>query len=135
MRFAHVKGIKRARAVLKALNRLAESAGETRTRLIIAELPIEQPELQVELDTCTGKYRVDSAWQGIKLILEFDGNSKYFAYAQATEQALIDERERENALIELGWRFIRIKWKHLANPELLKARIMDAYLAAAQAAA
>lgn len=134
VKFAHVKGIKRARAVVKALNRLAESAGETRTRLIIAELPIEQPELQVEFNTYTGRYRVDFAWRGIKLILEFDGNSKYSGYAQPTEQALIDERERENALIELGWRFIRIKWKHLANPELLKARIMDAYLAATQAA-
>ena len=135
IKFVHVKGIKRARAVVKALNRLAESAGESRTRLIIAQLPIEQPELQVQLDTHTGKYPVDFAWRGIKLILEFDGNSKFSGYAQPTKQALIDERERENALIELGWRFIRIKWKHLANPESLKARIMDAYLAATQAAA
>ncbi|WP_165788077.1 hypothetical protein [Arthrobacter glacialis] len=54
---------------------------------------------------------------------------------QPTGEALIEERERENALIEEGWRFIRVKWQHLSNPELLKARIMAAYFAAQQAAA
>lgn len=128
------RGIKRARYALAALNCLSESAGETRTRLIVAELPIEQPELQVSLGTSSGTYRVDFVWRGIRLILEFDGDTKYFDY-QPTPEALIDERERENALIEEGWRFIRLKWKHLNNPELLKARIMKAYLTAQQAAA
>ncbi|WP_165788349.1 hypothetical protein [Arthrobacter glacialis] len=54
---------------------------------------------------------------------------------QPTAEALIEERERENALIEEGWRFIRVKWQHLSNPELLMARIMAAYFAAQQAAA
>lgn len=132
---AKARGIKQARRVLGALNKLSESAGETRTRLLILELPIEQPELQVALDTRRGKYRVDFMWRNIRLILEFDGNTKYFDYAQPTEQALLEERERENALIEEGWRFIRLKWQHLENPELLKARIMKAYLAAKDAAA
>ena len=74
------------------------------------------------------------AWRAFRLILEFDGDTKYFDQAQTTEQALLEERERENALIEEGWRIIRVKWKHLNSPELLKARIMKAYLAAQQAA-
>lgn len=134
-RIAKGRGIRQARRVVKALNKLSESAGETRTRLLLLELPIEQPELQISLDTRRGKYRVDFVWRGIRLILEFDGNTKYFDYPQPTEQALLEERERENALIEEGWRFIRLKWKHLENPELLKARIMKAYLAAREAAA
>lgn len=128
--FDGCRGIKRARRAIGALNALSESAGETRTRLLLAELPIQQPELQVTTDTGGGRYRVDFAWREIRLILEFDGDTKYFDYAQNTGQALLEERERENSLIEDGWRIIRIKWKHLNSPELLKARIMKAYLAA-----
>lgn len=113
--FAGIRGVNRGKAVIKALNGLSESAGETRSRLFLAQLPIPQPALQVSLDTYTGTYRID--------------------FATPTSQALIQERERENALIENGWRFIRIKWKNLANPEQLKARIMDAYCAAKRAAA
>jgi hypothetical protein len=128
------RGVARARKAVSAMNGLSESAGETRTRLILAELPIEQPELQVTLYPGGCEYRADFAWRGIKLILEFDGNTKYFDFGP-TDEALVAERERENALIEDGWRFIRVKWKDLSNPEILKARIMKAYLAAEQAAA
>ncbi|MHA7303962.1 hypothetical protein ACX80E_01755 [Arthrobacter sp. TMN-49] len=132
--FLGCRGIKRARRAIKALDGGSESAGESRTRLLVRELPIEQPELQAWLDTANGPFRVDFVWRGIRLVLEFDGDTKYFDY-KPTAEALIEERERENALIEEGWRFIRVKWQHLSNPELLKARIMNAYLAAQQAAA
>ncbi|MHA7270747.1 hypothetical protein [Arthrobacter sp. HLT1-20] len=132
--FLGCRGIKRARLAIKALNGASESAGESRTRLLVMELPIEQPEQQVWLDTASGSFRVDFAWRSIRLILEFDGDTKYFDYLP-TAEALIEERERENALIEEGWRFIRVKWEHLGNPGRLKARIMAAYLAARQAAA
>ncbi|MDD0858590.1 type IV toxin-antitoxin system AbiEi family antitoxin domain-containing protein [Arthrobacter alpinus] len=129
------RGIRRARRAISSLSAASESAGETRTRLIVGELPIEQPEQQVWISTNNGRFRVDFLWRGLRLILEFDGDTKYFDYGETSEQALIKERERENALIEEGWRFIRVKWKHLEDPEMLKVRIMRAYLAAAQAAA
>ncbi len=72
-------------------------------------MPIAQPELQVTLDTYCGSYRVDFVWRGIHLILEFDGDTKYFDYPKPTAQALLEARERENTLIEQGWRFIRLK--------------------------
>lgn len=120
------RGMKRAQKVLAVLNALAESAGETRTRLIVLDLPIEQPELQIRLLIDGREYRPDFAWRVIKLILEFDGDVKYFGSASADE-ALVRERERENALIEDGWRIIRIKWKHLEQPEVVKVRILAAY--------
>ncbi len=124
------RGVQRARRAVAAMNALSESAGESRTRLIIGELPIEQPELQVWLECSTGRFRVDFVWRSCRLILEFDGNTKYFDFPLPTDRALVEERERENALIEQGWRFIRVKWAHLEQPETLKARIMRAYLAA-----
>lgn len=121
------KGIRLARTAVSVMNGLSESAGESRARLIIAELPIEQPELQVWLDSRSGRFRVDFVWRSRRLILEFDGNTKYFDFALPTDQALIAERERESALIEEGWRFIRVKWAHLNDPEALKSRILRAY--------
>lgn len=126
------KGVRRARVAIDAMNPLSESAGESRTRLIIAQLPIEQPEQQVWMDSSCGRFRVDFLWRKQRLILEFDGDTKYFDYQVPTERALIQERERENALIEEGWRFIRVKWHHLSRPEELKGRIMRAYLEAGQ---
>lgn len=129
------RGIRRARRAIRSLSSTSESAGESRTRLIVGELPVEQPEQQVWISTSHGSFRVDFVRRGIRLILEFDGVTKYFDFGDSTDQALIKERERENALVEEGWRFIRVKWKHLDDPETLKVRIMRAYLAAEQAAA
>lgn len=129
------RGVRRARRAIEAMNALSESAGETRTRLFVAELPIEQPEIQVWLDSSRGSFRVDFVWRRLRLILEFDGDTKYFDFSKPADQVLIEERERENALIEEGWRFIRVKWRHLNEPEMLKARIMRAYLGASSAAA
>lgn len=129
------RGVQRARRAIAAMNALSESAGESRTRLIIAELPIEQPEMQIWLEGRLGRFRVDFMWRKLRLILEFDGNIKYLDFQLSAEQALIQERERENELIEQGWRFIRIKWAHLNDPDSLKERILRAYWAASAAAA
>lgn len=129
------RGVRRARRAVGAMNALSESAGESRTRLFLAELPIEQPEIQVWIDSSSGSFRVDFLWRRLRLILEFDGDTKYFDFQKPTERALIEERERENALIEEGWRFIRVKWKHLNDPDALKDRILRAYWGASTAAA
>lgn len=134
-RMAGYRGIKRAVKAVGMLNALAESAGETRTRLIVAQLPLEPPELQVTLYVDGKEYRPDLAWRGVNLIVEFDGNTKYFDYATPTDEALVAERERESALMEEGWRFIRIKWRHLQRPDEVKARVLAAYLSASERAA
>lgn len=123
------RGVRRARKALAAMNPLSESPGESRTRLLIAELPIEPPELQLKLQVKGREYRPDFAWRRIKLIVEFDGDTKYLDF-RPTAQALIQERERENALMEAGWRFVRIKWHHLDSPDEVRASIMAAYQAA-----
>ncbi|WP_113718492.1 hypothetical protein [Arthrobacter dokdonensis] len=60
-RMAGRRGVRRTRNVVAALNALSESAGESRTRLIIAHPPIEVPELQVTLNASGRSYRVDFA--------------------------------------------------------------------------
>lgn len=119
------RGVAAARKVIAALDIGSESAGETRTRLLIAGMDIPVPEYQVRLLVRGNAYRVDGAWRDIKLALEFDGKTKYFDF-KPTEEAIYEERLRERELMEAGWSFIRVVWEDLANPDLLRQRIKAA---------
>lgn len=117
------RGIARARTVLELADGRAESPGETRLRILMAELGIPEPVLQLRFVTAAGVHRVDFAWPEAKLIVEFDGDGKYTDYGP-TGQAILAERRRETALMELGWRFIRIRWSDLDRPEEIRQRIL-----------
>ncbi|MHA7271331.1 type IV toxin-antitoxin system AbiEi family antitoxin domain-containing protein [Arthrobacter sp. HLT1-20] len=119
------RGVAAARKVIAALDIGSESAGETRTRLLIAGMDIPAPEYQVRMLVRGNTYRLDGAWRDIKLALEFDGKTKYFDF-KPTEEAIYEERLRERELMEEGWSFIRVVWEDLANPELLRRRIKAA---------
>jgi len=118
------RGSARARRVLGALDSRSESAGESRTRLLLRGLAIPQPEPQFSIPTESGTFRADFAWKEYKLILEFDGKYKYFDFGPTAE--VFEERQREKTLMELGWKFIRIDWSDLERPYELQARIVSA---------
>ncbi|MFQ4147232.1 hypothetical protein AAGW05_00805 [Arthrobacter sp. LAPM80] len=122
------RGVRRARRVLRSLDGRSESPGESRTRLIIAEMDIDQPVPQWELHAGNRLYRPDFVWEKQKMIVEFDGDIKYFNY-QRTADVILEERKRERRLQELGWRFVRLEWADLANPREVKRRILAAYRA------
>ncbi|HEV7166922.1 MAG TPA: hypothetical protein VGN49_03035 [Micrococcaceae bacterium] len=119
------RGSRRAQRVLESLDGRSESAGETRTRLLLRGLNIPQPELQLPIPTVRGVFRADFGWRERKLILEFDGKYKYFDF-RPTEDVLFEERRREKALMELGWRFIRLEWADLARPYEVQGRVAAA---------
>jgi very-short-patch-repair endonuclease len=79
----------------------------------------------VEVESRAGRHRLDFAWKKQKLALEFDGRTKYFDYGD-TDEALFQERRREKALMEEGWRFIRIEWRDLFREQEFKSRILQA---------
>ncbi|WP_416417616.1 hypothetical protein [Paenarthrobacter aromaticivorans] len=118
-------GVLNLRSALANANLKSESPGETLTRELIQRLGILMPELQVEVATIEGRHRLDFAWRKKKLALEFDGKVKYFDYAP-TDEVLYRERQREKALTELGWRFIRIKWQDLFREHDFKVRLLRA---------
>lgn len=123
------RGAARAGTMLEHLDALSESAGESRTRIFLLVSRLPMPELQVEIPTRHGLHRVDFAWRGFRLILEFDGWGKYFNY-RPTAEAVAQERQREKDLMELGWKFIRITWQDLNDPVALEARIRSALASA-----
>ncbi|MEV7606846.1 type IV toxin-antitoxin system AbiEi family antitoxin domain-containing protein [Paenarthrobacter sp. NPDC089322] len=118
-------GVLTLRRALENANPRSESPGETLTRELLQRLRIALPELQVEVTTPEGRHRLDFAWRKKMLALEFDGKVKYFDYAP-TDEVLYQERQREKALTEVGWRFLRIRWRDLFREQEFKLRVLRA---------
>ena len=119
------RGIRTLRLALALADPRSESAGETLTRELITRLNLPMPDPQVEVTTRAGRYRLDFAWKAKKVALEFDGKTKYFDY-KPTAEVLFQERQRENALTEDGWKFLRVKWDDLFHEQEFKARVLAA---------
>ncbi|MDP9986157.1 very-short-patch-repair endonuclease [Arthrobacter oryzae] len=119
------RGIRTLRLALTHAEPRSESAGETLTRELLTRLKLPLPEPQVPVATGAGQYRLDFAWKEKKVALEFDGKTKYFDY-KPTPEVLFQERQRENALTENGWTFLRVKWADLFREQEFKARVLAA---------
>ncbi|MDI2033607.1 hypothetical protein PJL15_00706 [Paenarthrobacter nitroguajacolicus] len=119
------RGVRTLRKALENADRRSESAGETLSRELMQRLCIKPPQPQFAVLSRVGRHRMDFAWEEEKLALEFDGRTKYFDY-QPTEEVIFKERQREKALMEDGWRFIRIEWKDLYQERAFKERILRA---------
>ena len=119
------RGIRTFRRVLAAADPRSESPGETLTRELILRCRIRPPELQLEVSSRAGHHRLDFAWKEEKVALEFDGKTKYFDY-RPTAEVLFEERRREKALTEEGWRFVRVEWKDLFREQEFKSRLLRA---------
>jgi len=124
----------------------ADSPAESMLIARCVELGFQTPLLQVNIfDPVDGKHlgRVDGLWpsgkvlKGLRqsdgkhgrfiyskqygdsnsIIVEFDGKMKY---EQNYSEALEKERLRQNAIGNLGFRFIRIAWDDLMQPDSLR---------------
>ncbi|MGO4252908.1 type IV toxin-antitoxin system AbiEi family antitoxin domain-containing protein [Paenarthrobacter sp. TAF1] len=118
-------GVLSLRRALENADARSESPGETLTRELLQRLGIEMPELQVRVSSAEGDHRLDFAWRKKQVALEFDGKVKYFDYAP-TAEVLYKERLREKALMELGWTFIRVRWRDLHREQEFKMRVLRA---------
>lgn len=119
-------GVRRLALVIARLDPAAESAGETLTRVLLHEWAVPLPVSQCWIPTAIGAHRVDFAWPDRRVVLEFDGRGKYFDY-RPTAEALYEERRREKALVNAGWRVIRIGWSDVTrNSEALRRLLLSA---------
>ncbi|BCW64915.1 hypothetical protein StoSoilB22_38880 [Arthrobacter sp. StoSoilB22] len=55
------RGARRLRQVLAAMDKRSESVGETRTRLLLHKLGIQEPVLQLEVETPIGTFRAETS--------------------------------------------------------------------------
>lgn len=116
------RGSMRAAAVLDALDVRSESAGETRTRLLLHSFGFHSFVPQYEIPTSAGLFRADFADPASRVVIEFDGKAKYGDYKPADE-VLLAERRRENALTEEGWILLRLDWQQLEDPWAIRRRV------------
>lgn len=103
------QGSSRVALVLARLDASAESAGETLARVLFHEWRIPLPVSQHWIATAAGWYRADFAWPAQRVVAEFDGRIKYFAF-DPTDEVVYRERQREKALVNEGWRVLRVSW-------------------------
>jgi hypothetical protein len=123
--FANRPGISTATRAVQFADGKAESVGESRLRVLLADLGLPAPTAQVEIRDSDGSLvaRVDFLLVEWGVIIEFDGAVKY---GDEGADALIAEKLREDRLRDLGYQVVRVSWADLARPAELLGRIRRA---------
>jgi hypothetical protein len=126
-------GIRAARRAIQLMDGRSESAGESvsRVRIILDGMPA--PELQRVIRSPSGTFvaRVDFLWKEQGTVGEFDGKIKYgrlLKPGQPMEEVLAEEKKREDAIRDLGWKVVRWLWEDLYRPGALRNRLQRAFV-------
>lgn len=116
--------IPRAMRVVAWASPLSESVLESFVRARIISLGLPIPDQQRNLGDETGQLgRSDFYWEGVRLVGEADGRSKYLD----NRLAAWAEKQRQDALAEAGFSFIRWTWASAHAPDgLFAARLLSA---------
>ncbi len=122
-------GIGQARRTAALLDRRSESPGESMSRVVFAEHRIPAPEPQYKVFDVRGRFvaRSDFGWEAMRTLGEFDGRQKYgrllLKPGQTPEDALFEEKRREDLVRDLGWQIVRWIWADLFAPAALLQRL------------
>lgn len=116
----------RIRTALAFADPASGSPGESVSRARIHQLGFKAPELQCEIRDARGLIGfTDFGWAKEHLCGEFDGLVKYrkpeYLRGRTPDEALIDEKRREDRIRATGRRVIRWTWSELASPERFAA--------------
>jgi very-short-patch-repair endonuclease len=105
-----------------ALHGGAESPGETSARFVLLRAGLPAPETQVAVSTRLGTFWADLGWREWRLLAEYDGRLKYGAAGMASE-VVVQEKRRQEAIEEAGWRVLRLTKEDLHEPSQLIQRL------------
>jgi hypothetical protein len=116
-----------ARAVTFADGR-SESVGESRSRVVLHRLGLAPSAVQFPVIGADGTFlaRTDFAWEEQRVIGEFDGRVKYgrlLRPGQDPGDVVFQEKRREDAIRDEGWRAVRWVWSDIARPDRLAVRL------------
>jgi hypothetical protein len=130
-------GLSAARRACRALDPRSESAGESLSRVLLHRMGLAPSDLQYEVHDASGALvgRCDFVWREQRTLGEFDGRVKYgrlLRPGQRPEDVLWAEKQREDALRDLGWQVVRWTWADLDREVLLADRLHRAFRRAAR---
>ncbi|HSS61624.1 MAG TPA: DUF559 domain-containing protein [Candidatus Limnocylindrales bacterium] len=95
------KGIARLRRVMEQAEPKAESAMETRLRMLLVLAGLPRPKVQVSLHDDDGRFlgRPDLLYRSQRLAIEYDGGNH--------RERLVDDNRRQNGIVGAGFRLLR----------------------------
>ena len=95
------KGVARLRRVVDLAEPKAESAMETRLRMLLVLAGLPRPEAQVSIRDVEGRFvgRPDLLYRRQRLAIEYDGGNH--------RDRLVDDNRRQNGLVGAGFRLLR----------------------------
>jgi very-short-patch-repair endonuclease len=114
------RGVRCAREVLASADDGAESPGETLARWALLRAGLPGPVTQLPIETHLGVFWADLGWPELGLVAEYDGVEKYKGGATA---AVIAEKRRQDAIVEAGWRVVRLTAADVRDPLALGRRL------------
>jgi Transcriptional regulator, AbiEi antitoxin len=128
-----VPGSRAAARVISFADRLSESVGESRSRVLMSRSGLPAPDLQVRVLRTDRSVvgRCDFGWEKQRTIGEFDGLVKYgrlLRPGQDAGEVLVQEKLREDELRDHRWEVARWIWADLGRPHVVQARIQRAFV-------
>jgi hypothetical protein len=107
------RGSARGLSVLRVADDGAESAWESARRFTLVRAGLTIPQTQIPVSTRLGTFWADMGWPEWK-VLKYEG--------RPTEE-LIREKRRHDAVVEEGWRMLRVTHEVVRHPTSLIGRV------------
>ena len=126
--YAGQRGAKKLREALTQVRPRTDSAKETATRLVIVRAGLPEPEVNGEIFDRLGRKIAtgDLVFRRYKVLVEYDGEQH-----RTDEEQYHWDVDRLDAIMEAGWRVIRINKSHLRMSPSPALRKITTALAAA----
>ena len=128
LRYTGQRGAKKLREAFESVRPRTDSAKETATRLVIVRAGLPEPEVNGEIFDRLGRKIAtgDLVFRKYKVLVEYDGEQH-----RTDEEQYHWDVDRLDAIMEAGWRVIRINKSHLRmSPSPALRKIITALAAA-----
>jgi len=125
-------GAAQARRVANFIDGRSESVGESFSRVGFDRDGLPAPDLQLEVYDDNSQFvgRSDFGWKSRRTLGEFDGREKYLRLrreGESLEDFILREKQREDAMRDLGWQVARWGWTDLFRPGVIADRLQRAF--------
>ena len=120
------RGFARARRILSAIDPGCSNPAEAALTWVVRSLCPHEVSTQYELSAGGRRFFADIAIPQRKLIIEFDGIEKLGSTQGEFDRAKRSWVQREQALQDQGWRFLRVNWLDFNDWNELRRRMSSA---------